>query len=675
MPSFSRPPRSSHRASRPPTRDSSVLGHGGDVESNEDDDPEEAQVRSGEVVQPILNMTPRGRRTSGASASTVATTIARSHIVPPVPPLPRMRRSSLGASIKSSAPPRPPPMSSRPSLGTIYLVAGLPRDPAHWTLAEVDPAASPAFGPGAIQRRYRPEVLGTTIAGAPTSVRDASVLDGPRGKKAAKARKSSSHAPPTEPQIGKDETTRLQAKLLKLAFSREIEVIQSTIPPPSQVFHFNFTIQAGEDGSVGAGTTAWDMAISSRQSTTAREHEYTATCLLVYSHADAARSAAIRSTIEQGTARTTSAVSKAVRAAASGRKLGRSLEARLAGPRITNESMTSLVAPGGGRTAAESETDGGFGTDSEWDGAETSAKISYLPSGQPLWLPYVLVLVSRHAVPDLMADVLRLSWARHHADIAKHSATMRSFINTPAPGPGQMLRIPTSVDDPSTVFLARMPGLSLIDRPTVPCTIWPLFCALNVDNALTALEIALSPLGRVVFYSAHPALLSIAVAAFRHICESRGHWQGIVHASVHARDLRILSDDPGPYLLGALEARRCRPDKLQASTRSCGPSPTSRPRCASSTSMSTAWNAPSRCVGKLGDRADSSSSRAPSAPARSVRASALSSRPPSVPSARIAARRSSCGASAQLVYRMLMLEAKRLLAVDFDPGVPWRSTA
>ena len=379
-------------------------------------------------------------------------------------------------------------------------------------------------------------------------MRDASVLDGPRGKRAAKAARKSS-VPASEPQIGKDETARLQAKLIKLAFPREIEVVASTVAPPAQAFHFDFSIAAGEDGTVGAGATAFDMAISSsRQSTS--EHNYTASVLLVYSHADNARSAAIRSAIEQGAARSTSAVSKAVRAAASGRKLGRSLEARLARPSITNASMTSLVTGGLRGGAAESETEA-FGTESEWDdgGAHGGTRISYLPSGLPIWLPYALVIVSRYPVPDLMSDVLRLSWARHHADIARHSSTMRAFINTPAPRPGETIRIPTSADDPSTVFVAKMPGPSL-DSLTPNCAIWPLFCALNADNLLSALEIALSPLGRVVFFSAHPALLSIACAAFRQICEHRGGgWNGVVHASVHARDFRILTEDPGPYLL------------------------------------------------------------------------------------------------------------------------------
>ena len=122
MPSFARPQRSSPRMSRPPTRDSSVLGHG-DVEDNESDDPEDAEIRSGEI-KPLQNMTPRARRTSRtsiASASTIAAApIPRYRDVPPVPPLPRMRKSSLGASIKSAVPPRgaPPAAAARPARGT-----------------------------------------------------------------------------------------------------------------------------------------------------------------------------------------------------------------------------------------------------------------------------------------------------------------------------------------------------------------------------------------------------------------------------------------------------------------------------------------------------------------------------------------------------------------------------
>lgn len=49
----------------------------------------------------------------------------------------------------------------------------------------------------------------------------------------------------------------------------------------------------------------------------------------------------------------------------------------------------------------------------------------------PLWLPFSLTLVSRAPLYELMSDVLRISWARHHQDISKHSLTLNNFLNTP----------------------------------------------------------------------------------------------------------------------------------------------------------------------------------------------------------------------------------------------------
>jgi nicotinamide N-methyltransferase len=49
-------------------------------------------------------------------------------------------------------------------------------------------------------------------------------------------------------------------------------------------------------------------------------------------------------------------------------------------------------------------------------------------------------------------------------------------------------------------------GKGLVD---VNFQMWPLFCCLSLDNILTCCEIALSPTGRVLFVSKHPAMLGV----------------------------------------------------------------------------------------------------------------------------------------------------------------------
>lgn len=59
-------------------------------------------------------------------------------------------------------------------------------------------------------------------------------------------------------------------------------------------------------------------------------------------------------------------------------------------------------------------------------------------------------------------------------------------------------------------------------------------------------------MGRVIFFSRHNIMLSMAVETFTYILELKG-WSGVggvAHHQVHARDIRLLIEDPGPYILG-----------------------------------------------------------------------------------------------------------------------------
>lgn len=55
-----------------------------------------------------------------------------------------------------------------------------------------------------------------------------------------------------------------------------------------------------------------------------------------------------------------------------------------------------------------------------------------------------------------MSDVVRLSWARYHQDLASHSLQMERLLKAPTPFPGETLRVPvgSEYDQRETFFVA-----------------------------------------------------------------------------------------------------------------------------------------------------------------------------------------------------------------------------
>ena len=128
-----------------------------------------------------------------------------------------------------------------------------------------------------------------------------------------------------------------------------------------------------------------------------------------------------------------------------------------------------------------------------------------------------------------------------------------------APKSGEFIKIDASPKDAdgSLEMICRMPGgldfgKGLLD---VNFQMWPLFTCLSLENILTICEIALSPTGRILFVSKHPAMLGVAVSTIKYLVELRG-WSGITLPAVHTRDAKIFLEDPGPWIIGmAAEAR------------------------------------------------------------------------------------------------------------------------
>ncbi|GJN91622.1 hypothetical protein Rhopal_004645-T1 [Rhodotorula paludigena] len=404
-------------------------------------------------------------------------------------------------------------------LVSLYLVGGLSKDPRNWVEADVADEFE-ATRLDAEGRRWKAEVLG--------------VMSGAKEGDEGEVRR-----------LGREDMEKVQARALKLAFDRDVEVIASPSQPSATTSFFSFTTSRASPAS------------------SPRQQQYHCVSLLVWSHCDDTRATAIASLLQQRITKAqleAEAVKRGARAARAGQRLSKVLLEQL---RQNEPAADDAATTTGG---APSETDAG-----------TDGRASFelddpppIPVGRflehldrsPLWLPYAIVLVSTSPLYTLLSDAVRLSWARYHSHLASHSLQMERLLNMPVPRPGEVIRVPVSVaeEQKDTFFSAVMPGE--IDWTTgVPCSrnfpLWPVFKCLHADNLLTIAELALAPLGRILFLSKHSIMLCLATMAFQTILELRD-WKGLVLPTCHARDLKLFLEvgpgadvsDPGPWLLG-----------------------------------------------------------------------------------------------------------------------------
>ncbi|KAJ4486134.1 DENN domain-containing protein [Lentinula aciculospora] len=489
-----------------------------------------------------------------------------------------------------------PSASITPSLplASLYLVSGLPKSPHTWTLADPDAVLGLHHSDGAVNRWWRPEVLGSTVSPG---------AGGGKKKRRGKAEEIKGAGALSKSEVGK-----MLSKALKLSFCREVEVIASTLQPASTVHTFTFTLPA--PNTPLAPTPSGDLLRTSvlsdnrssvtpsfshpyygdpfarpsstylggpRPGSSAAETPdmfssggtitYHGVCLLLWSHADAERSTAIRRTLEASRSRKESNQSSLVT----------SRLKNLRSDALDHVDPTSLARKSARKSArgpwadaetdAETEAEGGI-SESEYEVASTvghgpGESTLFLPGDTVFWLPYALTLVSRYPVYDLMRDYLTLSWARFSKDVQSHTLQISKILAHPAPRAGELIRLDASPSDSghgsdnSLEVIARFPGGLDFGRGLVDInfTMWPLFKCLNIENILTICEIALAPTGRILFFSRHPAMLGIAVMTIKYLVELRG-WNGIALPAVHSRDAKIYIDDPGPWIIGlATEAR------------------------------------------------------------------------------------------------------------------------
>ncbi|TBU48319.1 AEX-3 domain-containing protein [Dichomitus squalens] len=434
-------------------------------------------------------------------------------------PIPGSNRNSVASA--RSAPPSvsaPPPSQSGPTLplASLYVVSGLPKSPHTWTLADPDSVMGLHHSEGAVGRWWRPEVLGSTISpGA-----------GGGGGKRKKKNKAEDGVFSSSGHLSKQEVGKMLSKALKLSFTREVEIIASTLQPASTVHNFTFTLPApstplGSSPSTdvlrasvlttttdvsyaypynddpfsrharpssaylgppsaflspnghGASARAQAELGSGLNGGSSGQVTYHGVCLTVWSHADAERTAAIRRTLEAGRARKESGQSlvpsrRRGHASASDAPSDPAIQAR-------RRAKASARGPWGPGTDAETdwdpETDGEGGAVSESDyevastvGHTPGESTLFLPGDAVFWLPYALTLVSRFPIYDLMRDYLTLSWARFSKDVQSHTLQISKILSHPAPRPGELVRLDASPTSSSSNNGAAETSLEVVAR-------------------------------------------------------------------------------------------------------------------------------------------------------------------------------------------------------------------
>lgn len=382
-------------------------------------------------------------------------------------PIPALTRNSIVST--RSAREAPPSASFTPTspLTSLYVVSGLPKSPHTWTLADPDSVLGLHHSEGAVNRWWRPEVLGSTVSpgagGGKKKKRGKGeeVMKGAGaltkqevGKMLSKALKVSPifyrshgdcrfrHAPLQAPGM----SLTFFLLIFQLSFTREVEIIASTLQPASTIHTFTFTLPApntplapspsgdllrasvlsATDNRSSAATFAYPytddpfarpssaylgppsiLGHGSHNSGSAANATpdinqpssavaYHGVCLTVWSHADAERSSAIRRTLEAGRSRKESAQSLVASRL-------KNLRADVAGvvdggdPTIQARRSAKKSARG---PWADVETDGeteGEGAMSESDfeiastiGHGPGESTLFLPGDTVFWLPYAL---------------------------------------------------------------------------------------------------------------------------------------------------------------------------------------------------------------------------------------------------------------------------------------------
>lgn len=441
------------------------------------------------------------------------------------------------------------------TIAQLYAVFGLPKDPSVWTLAEEDCVVGVHHLDGAIDRFWRPEVLGCSICPPPAEIlghtqATSSSLDEQSGASKWEGRSSNkdenkkSQSPKfIEMNDGrgateKAETARVLSKALKLSFTREVEVVseQGHYPPKATSHTFSFSVptipSSGEayertaDGrkvAMATGVSVGGAANGVGEGYGLTSHRNGSNTGYGNSNEDGPRLATF-----YGVALTVWSAADEKRAKVIRKELAK---AKKQGRNNLSKNTAEDVANG-----TETENSGLTGT-----GGSTSDSVFFMP--------YAICIVSRFPLYNLLGDWNKMAWHKYSRNIEMHNQLMSTILRHPAPRLGEEISVGSPEKDLS--FHCTFPGA--VEWGTgmigIDFTMWPLFSTLSLDNILTICEIALGYNGRVLFISSHPALLGMAVETLRYLVEQNG-WRGVVHQICHARDVRIYLEDPGSWIIG-----------------------------------------------------------------------------------------------------------------------------
>lgn len=159
------------------------------------------------------------------------------------------------------------------------------------------------------------------------------------------------------------------------------------------------------------------------------------------------------------------------------------------------------------------------------------------------WIPYCLSFLSRYPLYDLLGDYLRGMWIHwNKATNLFHAEEVSRILSFPAPRLNDLVRI----DMKDYALCYQFPS-----SPTgfQNFSMWPLFTCLSIPNIVGVIEAAVSPTRRIIFVSHYAAMLTIAAETVRY-CVRIYEWSGLYVPVVHARHIKELAQEPGPYILG-----------------------------------------------------------------------------------------------------------------------------
>ncbi|PGH13610.1 hypothetical protein AJ80_06241 [Polytolypa hystricis UAMH7299] len=167
----------------------------------------------------------------------------------------------------------------------------------------------------------------------------------------------------------------------------------------------------------------------------------------------------------------------------------------------------------------------------------------YEQQDETYWIPYCLSFLSRYPLYNLLGDYLRGMWIHwNKATNLFHAEEVSRILSFPAPRLNDLVRI----DMKDYALCYQFPS-----SPTgfQNFAMWPLFSCLSIPNIVGVIEAAVSPTRRIIFVSHYAAMLTIAAETIR-FCVRVYEWSGLYCPVVHARHIKELVEEPGPYILG-----------------------------------------------------------------------------------------------------------------------------